>query len=160
MQSSAEALIQTITGHSNSTADLLILTQQFIHLVDENLTRHRTSLQTQNNDLQQFKERTRKRLRDQDEIIERAFARIVTLEAKLEQTTKLATHALKKGQAIQLSSTPTHSGSITRTCRIIISSLSFPNPLPRSSQKICRIGLPYCRRGRGKEHSHHHRMNK
>ena len=71
MQSSAEALIQTISEHSNSTADLLILTQQFIHLVDENLTRHRTSLQTQNNDLQQFKERTRKRLRDQDEIIER-----------------------------------------------------------------------------------------
>ena len=95
MQSSAEALIQTITGHSNSTADLLILTQQFIHLVDENLTRHRTSLQTQNNDLQQFKEQTRKRLRDQDEIIKRAFACIVTLKAKLEQTTKLATCALK-----------------------------------------------------------------
>ena len=98
MQSSAEALIQTIIGHSNSTADLLILTQQFIHLVDENLTRHRTSLQTQNNDLQQFKERTRKRLRDQDEIIERAFARIVTLESKLDQTTKLATRALKRAK--------------------------------------------------------------
>ena len=98
MQSSAEALIQTITGHSNSTADLLILTQQFIHLVDENLTRHRTSLQTQNNDLQQFKERTRKRLRDQDEIIERAFARIITLESRLNQTTKLATRALKRAK--------------------------------------------------------------
>ena len=74
MQSSAEALIQTITEHSNSTADLLILTQQFIHLVDENLTRHRTSLQTQNNDLQQCKEQTRKRLRDQDKIIPQPLA--------------------------------------------------------------------------------------
>ena len=98
MQSSAEGLIQTISQHSNSTADLLILTQQFVHLIDENLTRHRTSLQTQNNDLQQFKERTRKRLRDQDEIIERALAHIVTLEAKLEQTTKLATRALKRAK--------------------------------------------------------------
>ena len=60
MQSSAEGLIQTISQRSNSTADLLILTQQFVHLIDENLTRHRTSLQTQNNNLQQFKERTRK----------------------------------------------------------------------------------------------------
>ena len=98
MQSSAEALIQTITGHSNSTADLLILTQQFIHLVDENLTRHRTTLQAQNNDLQQFKERTRKRLRDQDEVIEKALTRIVTLETKLDQTTKLATRALKRAK--------------------------------------------------------------
>ena len=98
MQSSAEALIQTITGHSNSTADLLILTQQFIHLVDENLTRHLTSLQTQNNDIQQFKERTRKRLRDQDEVIEKALACIVTLETKLDQTTKLATRALKRAK--------------------------------------------------------------
>ena len=98
MQSSAEALIQTISQHSNSTADLLILTQQFILLIDENLTRHRTTLQAQNNDIQQFKERTRKRLRDQDEIIERAFARIVTLEAKLDQTTKLATRALKRAK--------------------------------------------------------------
>ena len=99
MQSSAEALIQTITRHSNSTADLLILTQQFIHQINENLTRHRTTLQSQNNDLQQFKERTRKRLRDQDEVIEKALTRIVTLETKLDQT-KLATHALKrkKGQ--------------------------------------------------------------
>ena len=56
MQSSAKGLIQTISQHSNSTADLLILTQQFVHLIDENLTRHRTSLQTQNNNLQQFKE--------------------------------------------------------------------------------------------------------
>ena len=98
MQSSAEALIQTISEHSNSTADLLILTQQFIHLVDKNLTRHRTTLQAQNNDLQQFKERTRKRLRDQDEVIEKALARIVTLEAKLDQTTKLATRALKRAK--------------------------------------------------------------
>ena len=96
MQSSAEALIQTISQHSNSTTDLLIQAQQFIHLIDENLTRHRTSLQTQNNDLQQLKERTRKRLRDQDEIIEKALARIVTLEAKLDQATKLATRALKR----------------------------------------------------------------
>ena len=96
MQSSAEALIQTISEHSNSTADLLILTQQFIHLVDENLTRHRTTLQAQNNDLQQFKERTRKRLRDQDKVIEKALTRIVTLETKLDQTTKLATRALKR----------------------------------------------------------------
>ena len=98
MQSSAEALIQTISEHSNSTADLLILTQQFIHLVDENLTRHRTTLQAQNNDLQQFKERTRKRLRDQDEVIEKALTRIVTLETKLDQTTKLATRALKRAK--------------------------------------------------------------
>ena len=98
MQSSAEALIQTITGHSNSTADLLILTQQFIHLVDENLTRHCTMLQAQNNDIQQFKERTRKRLRDQDEVIEKALARIVTLETTLNQTTKLATRALKRAK--------------------------------------------------------------
>ena len=98
MQSSAEVLIQTITGHSNSTADLLILTQQFIHLVDENLTRHLTALQAQNNDLQQFKERTRKRTRDQDEVIEKALARIVTLEAKLDQTTKLTTRALKRAK--------------------------------------------------------------
>ena len=98
MQSSAEALIQMISEHSNSTADLLILTQQFIHLVDENLTRHRTTLQAQNNDLQQFKERTRKRLRDQDEVIEKALTRIVTLETKLDQTTKLATRALKRAK--------------------------------------------------------------
>ena len=98
MQSSADALIQTISQHSNSTADLLIQSQQFVHLIDENLTRHRTALQTQNNDLQQFKERTRKRLRDQDGIIERTLARIVTLEAKLEQATKLATRALKRAK--------------------------------------------------------------
>ena len=98
MQSSAEALIQTISEHSNSTADLLILTQQFIHQIDKNLTRHRTTLQAQNNDLQQFKEQTRKRLRDQDEVIEKPLARIVTLEAKLDQATKLATHALKRAK--------------------------------------------------------------
>ena len=98
MQSSAEGLIQTISQHSNSTADLLILTQQFVHLIDENLTRHHSSLQIQNNDLQQYKGQMRKRLRDQDEIIERAFARIVTLEAKLDQTTKLATRALKRAK--------------------------------------------------------------
>ena len=73
MQSSAEALIQTITEHSNSATNLLIQNQQFIHLMDKNLTRHRTSLLTQNNDLQQFKEQTREQLRDQDEVIERAF---------------------------------------------------------------------------------------
>ena len=98
MQSSAEALIQTISEHSNSTADLLILTQQFIDQIDENLTRHHTTLQPQNNDLQQFKERTRKRTRDQDEVIEKALAHIVTLEAKLDQTTKLATRALKRAK--------------------------------------------------------------
>ena len=98
MQSSAEALIQTISEHSNSTTDLLILTQHFIHQIDENLTRHRTALQAQNNDLQQFKERTRKRTRDQDEVIEKALARIVTLEAKLDQSTKLATRALKRAK--------------------------------------------------------------
>ena len=129
MQSSAEALIQTISEHSNSTADLLILTQQFIHLVDENLTRHRTSLQTQNNDLQQFKERTRKRLRDQDEIIERAFARIVTLESKLDQTTKLATRALKRAK--RSNSPPPHP--------VLIQSLE---PIA-SSSRLSRSPTPY-----------------
>ena len=98
MQSSAEALIQTITEHSHAATNLFILTQQFVHLINKNLTRHRTTLQSQNNDLQQFKERTRKRLRDQDEVIEKALTRIVTLETKLDQTTKLATHALKRAK--------------------------------------------------------------
>ena len=129
MQSLAEALIQMISPHSNSTADLLILTQQFVHLIDENLTRHRTSLQTQNNDLQQFKERTRKRLRDQDEIIERAFARIVTLEAKLEQTTKLATHTLKRAK--QSNSPPPQP--------ILVQS---PEPIALSS-RLSRCPTPY-----------------
>ena len=138
MQSSAEALIQTISQHSNSTADLLILTQQFVHLIDKNLTRHRTLLQTQNNDLQQYKERTRKRLRDQDEIIERAFARIVTLEAKLDQTTKLATRALKREKRLHslLPPPPPNPDSFTRTHHIVILYVSLPNPLLRCPQEI------------------------
>ena len=129
MQSSAEALIQTISEHSNSTADLLILTQQFIHLVDENLTRHRTTLQAQNNDLQQFKERTRKRLRDQDEIIEKALTRIVTLETKLDQTTKLATRALKRAK--QSNSPPPQP--------VLVQS---PEPIA-SSSRLSRSPTPY-----------------
>ena len=129
MQSSAEVLIQTITGHSNSTADLLILTQQFIHLVDENLTRHRTSLQTQNNDLQQFKERTRKRLRDQDKIIERAFARIVTLEDKLEKNTKIDTRDLKRAKR---SNSPPPQPTLVQS----------PEPVA-SSSRLSRSPTPY-----------------
>ena len=129
MQSSAKALIQTISEHSNSTADLLILTQQFIHLVDENLTRHRTTLQAQNNDLQQFKERTRKRLRDQDEVIEKALTRIVTLETKLDQTTKLATRALKRAK---------RSNSPPRQPVLVQS----PEPIA-SSSRLSRSPTPY-----------------
>ena len=127
MQSSAEALIQTISQHSNSTADLLVQTQQFVHLIDKNLTRHRTLLQTQNNDLQQFKERTRKRLRDQDEIIERALARIVTLEAKLDQTTKLATRALKRAKK---SNSPPPQPVLVQSPKPIASSYLSRSPTP------------------------------
>ena len=128
MQSSAEALIQMISEHSNSTADLLILTQQFIHLINKNLTRHRTALQAQNNDLQQFKERTRKRTRDQDEIIEKALARIVTLETKLDQTTKIATRALK--MAKRLNSPPPHPVLTQSPEPIALSSRLSRSPTP------------------------------
>ena len=142
MQSSAEGLIQTISQHSNSTADLLILTQQFVHLIDENLTRHRTSLQTQNNDLQQFKERTRKRLRDQDEIIERAFARIVTLEAKLDPTTKLVTHALKRAKR---SNSPPPQPILAQSPKQVASSSRLsrsPTPYPIALKRSVELDLP------------------
>lgn len=104
MQSSAEALIQTIADHSNSTADILIQAQQYVHLVEENLTRHRISLQKGENDLQQFKEQTRKQQRDQDEILERFITHVVILENRLDQTNKLATRALKRAKQSQSSS--------------------------------------------------------
>ena len=142
MQSSAEALIQTMTKHSNSTTDLLILTQQFIHLIDENLTRHRTTLQTKKNDLQQLKEQTRKCLRDQDEIIERAFTRIVTLEAKLDQATKLATHALKRAKQ---SNSPPPRPILIQSPEPIASSSHLshsPTPYPIALKRSIKLDFP------------------
>ena len=142
MQSSAKALIQMILEHSNSTTDLLILTQQLIHLVDENLTRHLTSLQTQNNDIQQFKERTRKRLRDQDEVIEKALACIVTLETKLDQTTKLATRALKR---VKRSNSPPPQPILARSPEPIASSSRLsrsPTPYPIVLKRSVELDFP------------------
>ena len=91
-------VINAIDFHTGSIENTFEHICQWVFQVDTQIETKAQAIKEQDDNLQAFKEETRKQQRDTNEVIQKLIARIGVLEAQVEQTKKLATRAIKRAK--------------------------------------------------------------